>query len=192
MTYKDRKARSEVVGASASLRSAAREHARAPKADGFAATSAPTVPAASPSRPYDFREQIGHLLRRAYQRHVAIFQQNAADPQLTAVQFVTLCTLRERGPSSQSELVRATAVDQGTIRGVIERLTARRLVAIATDGGDRRKVIVHLTSRGSAMIDRMVPSAHRITELTMGELDPVERVALVHLLRKMTSDTVEP
>ncbi|MBK5961649.1 MarR family transcriptional regulator [Rhodoplanes elegans] len=145
-----------------------------------------------PPRPYDFREQIGHLLRRAYQRHVSIFQQNAADPQLTAVQFVTLCTLRERGPSSQSELVRATAVDQGTIRGIIERLTARRLVAIATDGDDRRKVIVHLTARGSAMIDRMVPSAHHITELTMGDLEPVERVALVHLLRKMTGDRAGP
>lgn len=190
MTYKDRKARSDVADGGSALRSAARDRGGAARPETPAAT--PQVPRAAPLRPYDFREQIGHLLRRAYQRHVAIFQQNAADPQLTAVQFVTLCTLRERGPSSQSELVRATAVDQGTIRGIIERLTARRLVAIATDGGDRRKVIVHLTSRGSAMIDRMVPSAHDITELTMGDLDPVERVALVHLLRKMTGDTAGP
>ncbi|MFL9825173.1 MarR family winged helix-turn-helix transcriptional regulator [Rhodoplanes sp. SY1] len=192
MTYKDRKARSDVAGAATALRSAARGRGRAARPDAAAARSAPPLAATAASRPYDFREQIGHLLRRAYQRHVAIFQQNAADAQLTAVQFVTLCTLRERGPSSQSELVRATAVDQGTIRGIIERLTARRLVAITTDGDDRRKVIVHLTARGSAMIDRMVPSAHHITELTMGDLAPVERVALVHLLRKMTGDTAGP
>lgn len=156
-------------------------------------TARGTAPQQAPRRkrgaaarpPYDFREQVGHLLRRAYQRHVAIFQQNAADPGLTAVQFVTLCTLRERGPSSQSELVRATAVDQGTIRGIIERLKARDLVEIDDDGGDRRKVIVHLTPQGAATLDRMVPSAHHITELTMGGLEPVERVALVYLLRKM-------
>ncbi|RAI42755.1 MarR family winged helix-turn-helix transcriptional regulator [Rhodoplanes roseus] len=142
--------------------------------------------------PYDFREQVGHLLRRAYQRHVAIFQQNAADPQLTAVQFVTLCTLREQGPCSQSELVRATAVDQGTIRGIIDRLKARGLIVISSHGEDRRKVIVHLTPQGAAALDRMVPCAHDITELTMSGLEPVERVALVYLLRKMIGAGAEP
>jgi DNA-binding MarR family transcriptional regulator len=141
---------------------------------------------------YDFREQVGHLLRRAYQRHVAIFQQTAADPQLTAVQFVTLCTLREQGPSSQSALVRATAVDQGTIRGIIDRLKARGLIVLSNDGEDRRKVIVHLTAQGAAALDRMVPCAHEITEMTMGDLEPVERVALVYLLRKMIGVKAEP
>src|SRR4051812_959331 len=43
--------------------------------------------------PYVFTEQVGYLLRRAYQRHLAIFQANAGDPQITAVQFSTLCAL---------------------------------------------------------------------------------------------------
>ena len=41
----------------------------------------------SPSE-YRFSDQIGHLLRRAYQRHVAIFKQTVPDSQLTAAQFV--------------------------------------------------------------------------------------------------------
>jgi hypothetical protein len=73
---------------------------------------------------YTFSEQVGHLLRKAYQRHLAIFQQNVGDSQLTAVQFVTLCALRDHGPSSQTELVKATAVDQATIRGIVDRLKA--------------------------------------------------------------------
>lgn len=44
---------------------------------------------------YHFTEQVGHLLRKVYQRHVAIFQQNVGDSQLTAVQFITLCAVRD-------------------------------------------------------------------------------------------------
>ncbi len=66
--------------------------------------------------PYRVTEQVGHLLRKAYQRHLAIFQDNATDPSLTSVQFVTLCALHDLGPVSQAELVKATAVDQATIR----------------------------------------------------------------------------
>ena len=45
---------------------------------------------------YPFTDQIGHLLRRAYQRHVAIFKETVPDSQLTAAQFVVLCRLRNR------------------------------------------------------------------------------------------------
>ena len=65
----------------------------------------------SSANTYQVTEQIGHLLRKAYQRHTAIFQQNACDAQLTSIQFVTLCALRDQGPSSQAELIKATAVD---------------------------------------------------------------------------------
>ncbi|WP_035715234.1 MarR family winged helix-turn-helix transcriptional regulator [Azorhizobium doebereinerae] len=134
---------------------------------------------------YDFREQVGHLLRRTYQRHVSIFQHTASDPNLTTVQFVTLCAIRDHGPSSQSELVRATAVDQGTIRGIMERLKGRGLISLSTDPQDRRKVIATLTEKGSRTLDEMVPCAQAITELTLQNLNAAERVALMFLLRKM-------
>lgn len=139
---------------------------------------------------YDFREQVGHLLRKTYQRHLAIFQQQAADPNLTAVQFVTLCALRDNGPSSQTELVRLTAVDQGTIRGIIDRLRAREFISLATDPEDRRKVIASLTPAGARAISDMVPCAHRITELTLQNLNAAERVALLFLLRKMLGSEI--
>ena len=135
--------------------------------------------------PYDVTEQVGHLLRKAYQRHTAIFQQQACDPQLTSIQFVTLCALRDHGPSSQAELIKATAVDQATIRGIVERLKARELVQLSPDPGDRRKVIVELTESGAALLDAMIPCARQISELSMGSLNAGERVAILYLLRKM-------
>ncbi|MCO7516592.1 MarR family winged helix-turn-helix transcriptional regulator [Pseudomonas guariconensis] len=135
--------------------------------------------------PYDVTEQIGHLLRKAYQRHTAIFQQQACDPQLTSIQFVTLCALRDNGPSSQAELIKATAVDQATIRGIVERLKSRGLIQLSPDPGDRRKVIVELTEAGNTLLDAMIPCARRISELSMGSLNAAEQVAILFLLRKM-------
>ncbi|ADU71333.1 MarR family winged helix-turn-helix transcriptional regulator [Pantoea sp. At-9b] len=138
---------------------------------------------------YDYTQQVGHLLRKVYQRHVAIFQQHVGDSQITAVQFITLCALRDHGPSAQNDLVRYTAVDQATIRGVVERLKARDLVSLGPDPTDKRKVIVMLTASGQALIQHTTDNAVRITEMTYGQLNPAERVALVYLLRKMLDDT---
>ncbi|ODV41569.1 MarR family transcriptional regulator [Cupriavidus sp. UYMMa02A] len=143
-------------------------------------------PAGTTDTGYDFTEQVGHLLRRAYQRHVAIFQQTIPDSQLTAAQFVVLCAVRDRQPCSLNEVVRATAIDQATVRGIIERLKARKLIAVSHDPNDRRKVVVTVTDTGLALIDETVPFAKQISEQTFGGLNPAERVAVTYLLRKMS------
>ena len=137
---------------------------------------------------YVFSDQVGYLLRRAYQRHLAIFQANAGDPPLTAVQFSTLCALKDNGPQSQGELVKATSVDQGTIRGIIDRLKARGLITFSKDREDARKVIVSITADGQHVLERMVPHAREVTELTMKRLNAAERMALLHTLRLLVED----
>ncbi|RUR33203.1 MarR family winged helix-turn-helix transcriptional regulator [Vreelandella nanhaiensis] len=141
---------------------------------------------------YDFSEQVGHLLRKAYQRHIAIFQRHVCDKQLTAIQFVTLCTVMERGSSSLTDIVNATAIDPATVRGVIKRLKAREWVTLTTDPNDQRKVMVVITEAGAAIVEAMVPNAQKISDATMQNLNPAERVALMHLLEKMNADPGSP
>lgn len=124
-------------------------------------------------------------MRRAYQRHLAIFQANTGNSELTSVQFSTLCALRDKGPHSQGELVKVTGVDRATIRGVIERLKARRLVSLAKDAVDGRKVIVALTAADAEILDRTISRAAEITEFTFGSLNRGERMALVYTPRQM-------
>lgn len=135
---------------------------------------------------YDVKQQVGHLLRKAYQFHLSIFNDITGELQLTSVQFVTLCILRDHGDCSQAELVRATAVDQATIRGVVDRLAGRGLLELKKDVADGRKVVIALTSDGAALLDTMYPRARQITEETVASLNPAERVALSFLLTKMT------
>lgn len=140
----------------------------------------------APPQEYKFSDQIGHLLRRAYQRHVAIFQQTVPDTQLTAAQFVVLCAVRDSGLCLVGDIVQATAIDDASVRGIVERLKWRELLAVASDPGDGRKMTVSLTPAGQAMIEKTIPFARQISERTFGELEPAERTAIVDLLRKIS------
>ncbi|WP_149536764.1 MarR family winged helix-turn-helix transcriptional regulator [Siccirubricoccus phaeus] len=135
---------------------------------------------------YDVTKQIGFLIRKASQRHLAIFSDLLAPLSLTPAQFTTLCTLRDHGECSQADLVRATAVDQATIRGVVERLEARGLIQMSRSSDDGRKVIMWLTTMGAATLEAAIPQARRITEETLKNLNPAERFALEFLLQKIS------
>ncbi|SAL56973.1 MarR family transcriptional regulator [Caballeronia peredens] len=144
-------------------------------------------PIEAATQTYDVSEQIGHLLRKAYQRHLAIFSQTIGDPQLTAVQFAVLSASLRMGPSSMSDLGKATAIDAATVRGIIERLKGRALIELKTNLADRRKTTVELTDAGRELVERTTPAAQRVSELTMSDLNEVERVAALMLLRKLSA-----
>lgn len=134
---------------------------------------------------YDFTKQIGFLLRRAYQRHTAIFQQTVSETRLTAAQFVVLLTVRDRGSCEIPAIVAQTAIDDASLRGIVERLKWRKLLNAEHEPGDARKMVVSLTPEGQEMLDQTVPFAQEITELTYGDLSAAERKTLVALLHKM-------
>lgn len=133
---------------------------------------------------YRLDDQIGFLLRRAHQRHTAIFNELMLEG-LTSTQFAAMAKLREAGPLSQNLLGRETAMDSATIKGVVSRLRDRGLVEVARDPGDRRRLTVTLTDDGRRLADRCVKVAARISELTLAPLDPAERSIAVGLLDQL-------
>lgn len=145
----------------------------------------PPAPPREPPNDYAVTEQVGHLLRRAYQRHVALFQAEIPDSQLTAAQFVTLCAVRDTAGCSLNDLVKRTAIDQATVRGVVERLAARGLLTVSAHQRDGRKRELALTDAGAELVAATVPFAQRVTERTFGDFNPAERLALVYLLERM-------
>ena len=134
---------------------------------------------------YKFSDQIGHLLRRAYQRHVAIFEQSVPDKQLTAGQFVVLCSIRG-DVHDIAGLVGATAIEEDSVRGIVERLKWRKLVRVEHPAGDARQMSIELTAEGMAIVERTIPFAADVSEVTFGALDVDERASLLALLRKMS------
>ena len=133
---------------------------------------------------YRLEDQIGFQLRRASQRHGAIFAAHmVAD--LTATQWAALVKLAEFESLSQNLLGRETAMDAATIKGVVDRLLRRGFVKTAPDPEDGRRMRVSITRDGVAAVARGVSAAAAITAETLEPLGPAERRALVGLLRRI-------
>jgi len=138
-----------------------------------------------PSRPgYVLEEQIGFILRQVWQRHAAIFAREIGI-NLTPTQWAALAKLSETGPCSQNQLGRLTAMDIATIKGVIDRLTARGLTETGPDPGDGRRLLVSLTRTGQQLAEKAMPNALAISRETLAPLDAGERETLVALLAKL-------
>ncbi|HEU0222397.1 MAG TPA: MarR family transcriptional regulator [Paracoccaceae bacterium] len=132
---------------------------------------------------YRLDDQVGFILRRANQRHLAIFAEHI--PDLTPTQFAALAKLYELGPVSQNHLGRETAMDAATIKGVIDRLEARTLVTTAPDPGDRRRLVVALSAEGMVLFEGLAALGLAISAKTLEPLTRAEQRLFLALLRKL-------
>lgn len=132
---------------------------------------------------YALDDQIGYLLRRATQRHLAIFARLI--PEITTMQFAVLARLYEMGAQSQNALGRETAMDAATIKGVVDRLARQDLVRTTPDPADRRRLTVDLTSQGRALFDRLAPLALEVSARTLAPLTEGEQAVLTRLLLRL-------
>jgi MarR family transcriptional regulator, lower aerobic nicotinate degradation pathway regulator len=133
---------------------------------------------------YILDEQIGFILRQVWQRHAAIFAREIGI-NLTPTQWAALSKLMETGPCSQNQLGRLTAMDVATIKGVIDRLTARGLTETSPDLEDGRRLLVSITRTGQQVVEKAAPNALAITRETLAPLDAKERETLMGLLGKL-------
>jgi DNA-binding MarR family transcriptional regulator len=138
-----------------------------------------------PAKPsYVLDEQVGFILRQVWQRHSSIFSREIGT-NLTPTQWAALSKLAETGPCSQNQLGRLTAMDVATIKGVIDRLTARGLTETSQDPEDGRRLLVSLTRAGQQLAEKLAPNALAISRETLAPLDAKERELLMALLNKL-------
>ncbi len=135
---------------------------------------------------YVLDDQVGHLLRRAHQRHTSIFQEHIGDFQLTPLQFAALIKLSDLGEVSQNRLGRLTAMDAATMQGVIRRLFARRLIERRPDPTDRRRILLRLSPPGTKLLTACTANGFTVTDRTLEPLSPSERTSLLDLLRRIS------
>jgi MarR family transcriptional regulator, lower aerobic nicotinate degradation pathway regulator len=133
---------------------------------------------------YVLDDQVGFLMRVAMQRHTAIFMSQMVEG-LTQTQFAALAKLCEVGPCSQNHLGRLIYLDAATIKGVVDRLSARGFVTALADPKDRRRRAVAPTARGREVTEAATKVAARITADTLAPLTDEERRLVTRLLKKL-------
>jgi DNA-binding MarR family transcriptional regulator len=132
---------------------------------------------------YILEDQPGFLFRLALRRHTTIFTDRMVD--LTPPQFSVVAKLAEIGPTSQNYLGRLISFDQATIKGIVDRLSARGIVELCPDPSDKRRRAVVLTEAGEKLAEKAVKIAKEVTKQTIEPLANAERQTLVRLLKKL-------
>ncbi len=133
---------------------------------------------------YRLDEQIGFILRQAYQRNSVLFTEQFAD-ELTPTQWAAIAKLGEVGGCSQNHLGRLIAMDAATVKGVVDRLMKRGLVESAPNATDRRRLLLTLSAAGRKAFEKGAARAQQVSLSTLKPLKSTEQAALLRLLKRL-------
>lgn len=139
---------------------------------------------------YDLNCQVGFKLRLAYQRSCAIFA--AAIPDITPTQWAVLAKLHEADKCSQNQLGRETGMDTSTIKGVVNRLSSRKLIEVTPDTNDKRRLLIRLSDEGRKLYASHSGAAYLVGEHTMSPLTAEQQRTFIALLDILNEIKPEP
>jgi DNA-binding MarR family transcriptional regulator len=119
-------------------------------------------------------------MRRAIQRHNALWRRYI--PDLTPVQFGVLSAISSHPGSDQRTIGECAAVECSTMANLVGRMQGCGLLSRTPDLDDGRRLLLNLTEKGAALLDRTAPIARMITEECLTGLESDERDQLRTLL----------
>jgi len=97
---------------------------------------------------------------------------------LTALQYTALTVLERHENLSSAQLARKSFVTAQSMADMIAALEARGLIERHRDHSDRRRLVVALTAKGRALLDRYHDEVCALEEGMLAGLSEPERTAL--------------
>ena len=128
-------------------------------------------------------DEPGHLIRRAQQIAVSMFH-SIMGLGVTPVQYCVLRVLRDHPGIDQVTLARLCALDTSTAADLAVRLEERGLVVRMMPMRSKRFRLLHLTSEGKSLVNKLLPSSHVLARNLLGALNAKEQKVFVRLLKK--------
>lgn len=126
----------------------------------------------------------GSLIRRAQQRHVAIWQQ-AVSTDVTSVQYAVLLVLEQRPGVSQRELGDELDLDRSTIAELVARMVRNGVVERVADTQDKRRNTLYLTTPGRVQLNELRPRVETVEQVLTQHLTADERDVLRSLIEQL-------
>jgi DNA-binding MarR family transcriptional regulator len=127
----------------------------------------------------------GHLIRRAFQAHDAVFARETAGFDVTSPQVATLTAIALWPGIELTPLADRVGYDAATLSGLINRLIGKRLVRRAVGKHDRRTRQLFLTAKGQDLLDEVTPYAARVTDVLLAPLSPAERGVFFDMMERI-------
>lgn len=131
----------------------------------------------------DLYDQPGHLIRRANQIAVGMFN-DLLGPDVTPIQYAILRMVQERPRIDQVSLARLIALDTSTTALAAARLETKGLIFRTGSDTDRRQLELSLTRAGDRLLESLIGGVHRLRAQLLGAMEPGEQEIFLRLLRK--------
>lgn len=96
-----------------------------------------------------------------------------------------LMALHAHGPTAPNEVVEHTSMDKARVSRAQRRLVELDLVAVSADPRDRRRLVLFLTKKGTALCRSIIPEVRRREAWFLDVLDARERETLDHVLTRL-------
>jgi DNA-binding MarR family transcriptional regulator len=125
--------------------------------------------------------QVSRLLRRS-------FDERARGMGVTRPQWQVMSLLRLNAGSNQGNLAEMLEVEPITLGRMIDRLQDAQLVERRPDPADRRAWRLHLTGKGQALLDQLMPSAMETLDSAMEGIEEAERNLFREILARMRAN----
>lgn len=112
---------------------------------------------------------MAYWIHRVYQatRNASFDVLRAEGEDVTPEQWIVLVRLWERDGRTQTELGESTYRDRPTMSRILAGMERRGLVKRKADPDHGKVLRVHLTARGRALRDELVPKARRLVERSL-------------------------
>lgn len=146
--------------------------------------------AAQPSaREFVISESLGYLVNRAARLMAHDLAEELRSDGVAIGQWAVLLVLWAHDGVTQAELARRVAIEPPTLVRTIDRMVRDGLATREPDPRDGRVSRIHLTDRGRALRDKLIPKAVAVNEATLARLTEGEGRTLRRLLAKLTAGT---
>lgn len=136
-------------------------------------------------RAFVIEDSPGYLVNRLARSMAGQLAERMRPAGVGIGQWAVLLFLWARDGMSQADLSRVVAIEPPTMVRTIDRMVRDGLVTRVADPADGRISRIHLTDRGRALRDELVPMAIAVNEATFARLTDRERATFQRLLTKL-------
>ena len=138
----------------------------------------------------DLATYLPYLVNRLGQRFVMELSPALTSQGVGVQDWRVLIVLYQRGEQAVGSLSKLTSINMSTLSRLISRMADRGLVERCRGYDDARSVTVKLTETGTALTEKILPSATSIEDNATQEFTEAELATLRQLLVKLYSGIV--
>src|ERR1700674_1526651 len=144
-------------------------------------------------RRLELEDYLPYLINRVGAALVIRFAQDTlARHGLSIAMWRGLAGLSTNGEQRQIDLAEMTSIDASTLSRLVARQVRMGFVTRRRSKTNNREVVVQLSTRGRALVERLIPIAEGLEKAAIAEISPKDLSTLKQCLRLMYKNLAHP